>query len=385
MSTTLQSPLLDLYKAAGSVEARDGCPVLARFDSLADEYRRLRQGIGLTDHSHYGKFQLAGPAALDVANRLAVGDVSRLPIKRALFSFILNPDGSVLCDLYVLNRGDSYLLLTEGAEPARVRDVLTRESTPLGGSVTVTDLTGSTALIGLEGPFAWELLKELIGVKILGVRYLGVMEDQAIGDVPATILRGGKTGEYGYLLVTAAGKAAGVWNRLLEAGKDFHLQPCGHEALDVCRLENRFINLAKEGRQAKNILELNCRILVAHDKENYIGQEEVAAARTNGIRRRLIGLTIGWPAGGDPAASLPPVGAEVQYQGARIGELANASYSYLLSQHIGVAFLEVDYAYVGLDYELKAGGTTCPARTVSAPFILNRSATIRPQEDSYRT
>ena len=46
--------------------------------------------------------------------------------------------------------------------------------------------------------------------------------------------------------------------------------------------------------------------------------------------------------------------------------------------------MDVDYAYVGLDYEVAAeDGASARIRTVSAPFILNRSLGIRVQEHSY--
>jgi hypothetical protein len=59
-----------------------------------------------------------------------------------------------------------------------------------------------------DGPFAWELLKEVVGVKVLGVRYLAALEEEAVADVPVTVLRAGKTGEYGYLVMAPAEGAA---------------------------------------------------------------------------------------------------------------------------------------------------------------------------------
>ncbi len=42
-------------------------------------------------------------------------------------------------------------------------------------------LTTDIGLIGLDGPFSWELLKDLIGVKILGLRFLEMLENQKFG------------------------------------------------------------------------------------------------------------------------------------------------------------------------------------------------------------
>lgn len=102
----------------------------------------------------------------------------------------------------------------------------------------------------------------------------------------------------------------------------------------------------------------------------------IEAARRDGIRRRLIGVTI---AGAD-AGQLPGVGSEIQHQGESIGVLANMGYSYTLGQAIGVGFIDTPYAYVGLDYralrkELKFSASS-PAPTkndrITRGFCLKR-------------
>src|SRR5205823_2903884 len=128
----------------------------------------------LVDNNHYGKFRLDGPSALDAANHLNLADISRLSINKAMQSYILKPDGRVLCDAYVLNLGGSYLLLTEGAPAAEVAEAI-RQGCQAVGAADPQDLTGGQTLLGVDGPFAWELLKDLLGVKILGTRYLEVL------------------------------------------------------------------------------------------------------------------------------------------------------------------------------------------------------------------
>jgi glycine cleavage system aminomethyltransferase T len=341
---------------------------------VEEEHRRLRSGIGITDYSYFGKFFLSGPGALEVANRVSLVDVIRLPINKIAPSFMLNADGSVLCESYVVNQGDGYLLLTEGRDAGTVLAVITEERERVAGSVEIVDLTESTALIGLDGPFAWELAKELFGMRIVGVRYLDVIPDQHVADVPVTVYRAGKTGEFGYWIRVDAKQAMPLWQRLLEEGKDFDLTPCGTEAVDLCKLENRFVNMEREGAQANNVLELNTRVMVDLEKEDYRGREAVVDGV---VCRRLMGLHI------DSGTAVPEIGAEVQYQGTTIGAVANAGFSYTLRKVIAVALLDEPYAYVGLDYDVKAADATYAARTVSAPFVFNRSLTVRPQEHSY--
>jgi aminomethyltransferase len=384
MSTPWQSPIYGSYKGKSTEEVRDGCVTAASYESQPAEYERLRRGIGLVDDNHYGKFEVKGTSALDVINSLTLADVSRLPINRMLASYMLKPDGSERCELFVVNQRDKYLVLTEGAPADEVFAALQEQCRADKRSATATDLTREVGLVGVDGPFAWELLKDLVGVGILGTRFLGVLENQSIDNEPVTILRAGKTGEFGYLLKVDVKNVGALWERLLDTGKEYDVKPCGLAAIDVCKLENRVINMQCEGRRARNALEMNCRYMVGRDKEVYVGSDAIQAALETGPQRRLIGLKIDWP-GASASKVGPALDSEIQYQGTPIGILANSAFSHTLGKQIGLAFIETPLAYVGLDFTLKANGTSCPVRTVSAPFIMNRSLSIRPQEDSYKT
>jgi aminomethyltransferase len=295
---------------------------------------------------------------------------------------MLKSNGSVLCEVYVANLRDGYLLLTEGGPPQEILAVLKDEAKKYGGDMTVTDRTREAGLIGLDGPFAWEVLKDLVGAGILGTRYLGILEGESIGNMPVTIFRAGKTGEFGYLLWVQGGNTQQVWDKLLEAGKEYDITPCGMAAIDLCKLENRVVNVNREGRRAQNVLELNCRYMVDRDKDDYTGSEAVKAALATGPDRRLIGVTLEWPGAG--SGPEPALSSEIQHEGQAIGILANTAYSPTLGKQIGLVFLKAPFAYVGLDYTLNASDKNCSVRTVSCPFIMNRSISIRPQEDSYK-
>lgn len=352
---------------------------VARYGSVDDEYARIRSGVALADRGCTGKFQIAGRGALEAVNRLVVSDVSRLPLKKLLATFMLREDASILCEAYVANLGGTYLVLTEGSQPDRVASVI-EEVCQSVRDAEVADITAKRTLLSLDGPYSWELLKEMVGTSILGARYLDVITDQHIGDIPLVIYRAGATGEFGYWLDVAADAAPELWQKLLAAGMPFDLIPYGYEAGDLCRLENRFINMQCEGATARSILEVNCRTMVSLEKGDYVGRAAIEKTLERGPLRRLIGFAM--PQGNDRVA-LPGVGDAVTRLGTVVGQIASARFSPTLKRGIAVAFLDTEYAYVGLDFEI--GSTAGPqlGRTVSAPFVLNRSLGVRFQEHSY--
>ena len=348
------------------------------YSSKANEYAHLRRGIGLSDWNHISRVQVKGPDALDVVNRLVLIDAARIPVGRVASTFILNPDGSVFADTYIWNQWDSYFLLAEGPGTSELLKFVNTHGS-LSERTTVTDIADQMALFSIDGPFAWELLKELIGVKILGLRYLESMSQQLIAGIPVDILRAGKTGEFGYLVICPTASANRVWTGLLEKGREFDAAQCGRQALDLCKLENRFINMQREGAKAANALELNCRIMVERDKE-YTAAEAIQTALAGEVKRRLIGLAFE-----DPESIPIEEGAIVCYKDTEIGEIVAADFSYVLGRDIAIAFIHNDYAYVGCPYSVKTTTGLRFAHTVSAPFIFNKSLTVRPQEHSFFT
>jgi glycine cleavage system T protein (aminomethyltransferase) len=349
------------------------------YTSKENEYQHLRRGVGISDWQHLAKVQVKGPEALEVINRMIISDAARIPIGRLSATYILNPDGSVFADIYVWNQGESFFVIAEGPAPGTLIEHVKTHGKP-AGQTTVTDVSDEVSILGVDGPFAWELLKELVGVKILGLRYLEVLSRLTIGGIPVDILRAGKTGEFGYFIVAPTPSAAAVWNALLQKGRDFDAAECGQEALDLCKLENRFASMRHEGAQAANALELNCRILVGRDKEEYTGKEAIEKALAEGVEKRVIGLCLD-----DPGEVHVEEGAIVEYRGKQIGTIVAANFSYMLGHEIAVAFIQNDYAFVGCGYEVKTVAGPRSVHTVSAPFVFNNSLKVRPQEDSFFT
>jgi aminomethyltransferase len=339
-------------------------------DENKKQYERLRLGAGLSDYSSYQVFEISGPSATPELNRLTLADVTRLPIGRVLATYMLREDASLLADVLVWNQGGRFLVFAETNE---AESLLPWFSTHAPGA-SVKDLASEFCLLGLDGPFAWEVLKEMIGVRILGLRYLETMPDQKIGAISTDIVRAGKTGEYGYILKCRAEDGPALREKLMEAGQAFHVMPCGSVPLELCKLENRFTNVFKEGARAKNVLELNCRVQVSSEKGEYLGRAAIEESMASGVPRRLIGLTA-------TGATVPAEASTVSYNGEPIGELVSVAYSWTLGAPIGLGLLASDYAYVGCEYDI-AG---IAFKTVSAPFVMNKSILIRPQEDSFKS
>jgi len=377
MSTRI-SPIVSHLNLAAGCGLRDASVTASAYVSDPQlEYQCVRERVGLSDLTYYAKVRVSGAAALDLINHVIITDLARLPINQTQTSILLSDDGRPCGEALVMNCGDYYLVLSEGVEPSVLFERLSKIADHQFPDAIVTNQTETLGLLGIDGPFSWEVLKSFMGIGVIGLRYLEILPDQALNNIPFTIFRAGKTGEYGYVLLTSGDKLVALWDALMEIGKRFDIQPIGYNTLDLCKLENRFVNQQQEGARVDNVLALNTRVLVSRDKGDYAGSAQIAKLMASGSPSRIIGITFAADTHVDkPGLS---VGDEVLCHDEKIGTLASLGYSYTLKQWIALALVDTTYAYVGLDYTV--GEYT--ARTVSAPFIFNRSLQIRPQEDSY--
>ncbi|MBL8259893.1 MAG: aminomethyltransferase family protein [Candidatus Competibacteraceae bacterium] len=374
------SQVAAFYGKRNSVGWRDGCAVCPVYRSVETEYQKLRQGVTLTDCSHFGHFRLEGPDALRLIDRLSFADPHRLAADRLLPSYALHEDGSLFFEMLVADAGDSYRLMTEGVDPLEVAALLHRLAASRSFEVAIVDETQTQSFIGLNGPYAWELLKDVIGPGVIGLRPLESLSGNQLDGILFALHRVDKAGEYGYLLQVDSDYLIDLWQQLLQVGRRFDIEPVGYEALDLCKLENRLTNIHREARLANHVLELNTRALMRRDRREYLGRAAVEKALSEGVKRRLVGMVLE----GERTAQ-PPLGAGagVHADGVRVGDIAHLAFSFALGRWLALAFLEADYAYAGLRYRIGDRRGDAGARTVSAPFIVSESLRIRPRQDSY--
>lgn len=345
-----------------------GAPTPRRFTLLEAEVQAIRSSIGLSALTHVAVVRVEGDGAYDALDRIcpAPMHVRNGMIRHTL---LLGDDGLPLVDLYLCNDDDAYLLLAEGLPAADLIAHL-RAHIPADAAVTIRDLGETHSLLSLDGPFAWELLAAVEGPELVGFPYLSFYHPSP----ERTYLRAGKTGEFGYHLLVPHAEAVPLWDRLLEAGRPFEITPVGFDAIEHAMLENWFFTIDHEGRKGLSPIELGLQWRLAADKD-FVGQTALRARREAGITRRITALSSeGLLAEGDTVLS----GEEP------IGTVLRAARSVTLGDHLAIGLLDVAHAHSGIDsYTVAHAGDVVPVRTVSAPFVNNRSLFVNPQRHTF--
>lgn len=364
-----KSPVSALLSARGAVfEERCGVEVAKSFSTFEEEYWAVREAAGLTDFSFTTRYRIP-ESGLDTLESYAAGSVADIRFGRILHTLAADDDGLVESDLYIANDDEHFLLIGESLVTDNATyDTLGR----LGGRAEeIEDLSTTTALFGIDGYKAWAVAKELFGADILGLPYLSV-ETYELQGVEIKVMRGGKTSEFGYLMLVPAEDAENVIAEIERAGQPFGLKHVGLDTHQVLRLDGRFFNVHAEGREVRDPLALGLQWMIDFEGEDFRGREAILARRSRGLREKIIGVV----QGDDKRAPLIQ-GTTLCQQGREIARIVAAAPSPFLGRRIGLALFNIDFAYSGLEFEDKSGNAV---QTVSMPPFTPKSLTVKLDE-----
>jgi glycine cleavage system aminomethyltransferase T len=335
---------------------------------LPDAVRAMRHSVAVSRLDDVRYLRLSGDGAWDALDHLFAGDLY-VRDGQLRHGLLLDDDAHPFADCYAGRDDEEYFLLAEGPSAGALTAHVARHLPP-GAQVACEDLTGTVGVLGLDGPYAWELLASIAGAECIGLPYLTFFHfDEWI------ICRAGNTGEFGYDLIVPRPQLDELERTLLASGAALDAAPGGRDALEQCALENGFFNIRREGRGDVTPLELQLQWRVSPSK-TFVGVDALRRRRQEGLRRRLTTLV-----GPGPFA----VGDELLLEGSPAGAIVNAGASEARGDWVALALVDIAWAHPGIAFAAAHAGVAVPARSVSPPVLDNRSLHVSPQLHSYAT
>ena len=335
----------------------------------SDAADALRASVVVTRLDHVHVVRLTGADAARALGRLAAG-VIRARDGQVQHVLLLNERARCLADGFVLCDDEAFDLIYEGPTPAAMLTHIAAHL-PQEWDVTVEDRSVSHALLGMDGPFAWELVSRIVGAEAVGLPYLTFFHAHEF-----CCIRSGKTGEYGYSLLLPRGGLDALEARALAEGASLDAAPGTLEVLDTGALECFFFNIRGEGRADVTPIELQLQWRVSYDGDG-IGLPELRRHRSVGFASRVTTLL---------TSDRVAVGDEVRLHGACVGSVLNAGWSPSRKEWVALALLELACALPGIGaFKVSAAAGPVNARSVSPPTLNNASLFVSPQMHSYAT
>jgi aminomethyltransferase len=351
------------------------------------EYYALRNAAALFDISPLYKYEITGPDALRLVNRIMTRDMARCQVGHVMYSPWCNEDGHVIDDGTIARLGEQHFRIT-AADP----NLWWFQDVGYGLNAHVADVSTQLAALSLQGPHARNILKTAVtGVNLDDLRYFRLAQVQFDG-FPLTITRTGYSGDLGYELWITPDRAGALWDALTAAGQGYGLAPAGIIALDIARIEAGLLLIEVDyvsahkaviESQKSSPFEIGLGWAVALDKGNFVGRKALLAEHARGSRWQLVGLDIDWPALEKlfSMVDLPPqvagrasrVAVPVYRRGKQIGQATSLTFSPILKKYIALGTLETAHAALGGQVEIEItveySRQKCPAVIVKTPFF----------------
>ncbi|HEF4887459.1 TPA: aminomethyltransferase family protein [Klebsiella oxytoca] len=375
------SSLFDLHLKDNAVMGNyNNRSIPSSYHDILDEYKAVRENALLVDYSHMAIVSVTGEDAWILVNHIASADISIVRDEQGIYSLVLNDDGTILGDMYVLCAMDGYYILSENISVARIIDVLKFaaekyddlgiQENPEIKSMEDDNWGG----IMLEGPYSWELMSEIYGYDIIGLPYCEYTntEDGLI------VFRCGKHGEFAYQVIGPQSLLVELWVKLQKIGVKYLLKTGGLDYQRIVRVENPGWDQSIYAEYSTNPVELQLQWAIQYDKEDFIGKAAVELMSAQSAARKVVGIV--------PCVNCASLSKDdkILVNRQTVGFIINAVYSPAEQSWIALAFINTPYALSDIDgYIIKTAHGDIAAKTKTLPFIYNFSLLVNPTTHSY--
>lgn len=352
------------YFAGLRVPQLDLAPGVAtplRFSNPREEHLATRRNCGLFDFSFMGCAEIAGRESLAFIDYAQTRRLDSLPPGKLAYTLLLRENGTVLNDATVWHiEGNRYWLMTGCRADLRHLQQLAETF-----DVIFRDISSEHAVLAVQGPYASSLVRRCLRDLVPALpSYYGFGEGR-FDAAPCLIACVGYSGESGYELVIGSVRAPALWQRLLDAGNDFDLRPCGFEAADSLRIEAGHLLFSRELALPAYPAELGLSRLADVYRGRFHGAGALLAARRTLPRFCLVGLLPVARNSTELGTSQHIADIPRHPIGAGAGLMTSAAYSPLFSRILGLGYVSPADRYPGTRVTL-AGGV--PAIVARRPF-----------------
>src|SRR6056300_971450 len=303
--------------------------------------------------------EITGPDAAEFTQLLTPRDLSNLSIGQCKYVLITNNEGGLLNDPILLRLGENHFWLSLGDSDI----LLWAQGVAINSGLDVSIKEPDVSPLQLQGPKSIDVMKSLFGENIINIKYYWLIETELNG-IPLVVSRTGWSSELGYEIYLRDGSRGNeLWELIMEAGKKFNLQP-GHTS-SIRRIEGGMLSYHADADINTNPFELGFDRLVNLDSDiNFIGKEALQKIKTEGIKRKQVGLELDC----DPLQSPNTTFWKIYKNDNVVGKVTSAVYSPRLKKNIALAMLQIEYCEIANEFMVDNGETKIKCKIVEKPF-----------------
>jgi glycine cleavage system aminomethyltransferase T len=332
---------------------------------VAAEAWKTRHAVAMYDMTSFHRFEVSGPEAVHLLQRLTTSDVTAQP-GTVTYTLLLNKLGGIRSDIFVSRINEN--LFWVGANTAidlayLAQQARYQEKSKKNRWVRVRDITGSTCCIGLWGPRARNVIENVSSDDFSNeaLPYFSIKK-ATIAKIPVTMMRKSFVGELGWEIYASAEYGQRLWDAIWQAGKSYGLIAAGRAAFNALRLEKGYRTWGIDMTTEHDPFEAGVDFAVEADKkEEYAGKAAIVDLFKQTPSRRLRCLTV------DDGCSMVLWKEPVYYQNKSVGYITSAGFGYTIRKPVAYAWLPSKVAE-GEHVEIEYFGRRIRATVTAEPL-----------------
>jgi aminomethyltransferase len=355
---TKKTALYDIHQQLGAkIVEFAGFYMPIQYKGINEEHVRVRTTVGMFDVSHMGEFESIGPKAFDFLQYVTINDVKKLNIYQAQYSALCYENGGIVDDLLIYRFPERFIMVVNAANIEKDFEWLQRH---LIDGVILKNRSDEYSLLAIQGRKAEATLQKLTNIDLSQINTYWFTEG-ALADVNMMIARTGYTGEDGFEIMFLAEHSTKVWQVIMEAGREFDIEPIGLGARDTLRMEVKYCLYGSDIDQTTNPLEAGLGWITKLEKGDFLGRDAIQKVKQEGIQRKLVGFEL-------KGKAIPRHGYKIFNEQEEIGFVTSGMFSPTLQKPIGLGYVHIDYSAIGSELNIDIRGRKLPAQVVKTPF-----------------
>jgi aminomethyltransferase len=361
-----KTQLYEFHKANGNVIDFVGWGLPIWYKGIKEEHLAVRNSVGIFDVTHMGRVLVEGTDAADFLDYVTTNNAGVLADHQGHYTNMCKEDGGIIDDLTVLRlEKGKYWVVYNASNRIKNFEWLTKQSKRFK-NLKVSDVSDEISMFAVQGPNAQKTLQKITEEDLSAIhRFCGNFVKMAGYNVLAS--RTGYTGEDGFELccwdapLSKPQKAIKLWNSILEAGKEFGIEPIGLGARDTLRLEAGMCLYGNDIDETTTPLEAQIGWVVKFDKKDFIGKDALMKQKQAGVKRLRVGLKM-------KERGIPRPHYDVYNGKEKIGHMTSGTFSPLLNNGIGIGYVKTEYAKAGGVVNIMIHEKLSAAELVKFPF-----------------
>uniref|UniRef100_UPI0039A404AF glycine cleavage system aminomethyltransferase GcvT n=1 Tax=Ornithobacterium rhinotracheale TaxID=28251 RepID=UPI0039A404AF len=337
-----------------------GFEMPVQYSGVNQEHMVVREKVGVFDVSHMGQFRIKGEKALDLVQKITSNDASKLKMNQAQYSCMPNEKGGIVDDLIVYKiADDEYFLVVNAGCLDKDWEWVNKQN---NFGCQITNESDDTSLLAVQGPKAIEAMQSLTDVNLAEIPFYHFKIGKFAGVDNVIISATGYTGSGGFEIYFPNEYADLMWDKVMEAGKEYGIEPCGLAARDTLRLEKGYCLYGNDISMETSPLEAGLGWITKFTKD-FIGADVIKKQKENGVERKLVAFKM--LDRGIPRHDYEIVDAE----GNLIGKVTSGTQSPILKEGIGLGYVKKEFSKIGSEIYIKVRNKSLKAEVVKLPFV----------------